>query len=189
MKNIKERTDKVIKTLQKCSFVLVFASSFSHAQTSNDSTTTSILITSYPFSYNTYFLQGTFAIGPSFSIKQNKTSFQVGVLCDTKRYIYYEHVAHAQTDTIKAINLILPVLISYDIHLSKAANYFITGGIAFGGRYYLEHNSTVRASTGLNVVIGAGVSFSFLKEFKIKLYPNLRYNGQLFPGFFIDLSL
>lgn len=166
-----------------------FYYSLTIAQTVNDSNDIAIGLTSYSFSYNTKFKQGTSSIGPTFLINTNgKITVQMTALVDFKKYKYYEY-NHFQTDSFVELNFLLPVFFQYNYCVKKNIRYFLTAGIVIGGNHYIDDNNETKKIDAFNIIAGTGISYNVFKGMYIRAYPTLRYSTRnIFPGFFLDLS-
>ena len=168
-------------------FILLIQSISSIGQNEKDTINFSAGLLTYPFAYNTEFESGSVATGPSFSLNDGNISFQAGIMQDFKQYQYYDHPVHGQTTLIKDINVFVPLLFYYSFYQRKKISCFAAGGFMLAGRYYMMNNIT-HTTSGFSLIGGSGISWKFLKRFNLKLFPTLRYSGEIFTGILIDLS-
>jgi len=169
--------------------ILFFTSIHLWSQNTNDTSCTNecIGITTYPFAYDTKMNDGSIAAGPSFILGGKRLCVQVGILYDFRKYTYYEYVTHLQINTVRGINLFLPLLFHYSYYINGKTNFFMTAGFMFGGRFYLENNKT-REASGISFTGGPGFSHNVFKKLYIRGSLLIRYKGKIFPGMLIDLA-
>lgn len=160
------------------------------AQTDRDSADIAIGITNYFFAYTPNIINGSNAIGPGFHLNSNgKFSMKISALIDLKKYEYNKY-NHFKTDTFIELNFFLPLLFNYNFYMNKKINCFLTLGAVIGGNYYVDNNNDTQKTNGFNIIGGTGFSYFPFKNLQIQLYPTLRYSERnVFPGFFVDLSI
>lgn len=181
--------------MRSCILIIIFFKyHFLIAQVENDTTKISngkvtIGITAYPFTYNSKMNNGSIAVGPSI-LCGGRFSIQLGILCDFKLYKFPEYHGHVSSmDTVKYLNIFYPILFHYGFFVNQKTNLFLSAGVIFGGRFYLDENNYVRETSPISLIVGAGISYTILKGLYIKVAPTLRYSERISPGLLIDFSI
>lgn len=175
----------------KVALIFFFLSANLQAQNYRDSAcaTSSLGLTAYPYTYKTNIDDATVAMGPSFLLKERRLGFQVGLLYDIRKYTYYSHVTHVQIDTVKGFNLFLPVLFHYSYLTKNTTSWFLTSGLVFGGRYYINERNLTDTGSGMNIIFGSGVSFELVRSIDARITATMRYNGNMFLGLILDFNV
>lgn len=156
----------------------------------NDTTKVDIGITTYPFAYNMKMTVGSIAIGPSVFLFNNKRfTIQLSLLYDFKKYLYYEHSTHLQNDLVAGRNIFFPISFHYTYYKNKKINCFVSSGIIFGGRFYLDEKNSTETASSISLIAGTGVSYNIFKRVYMRISPVARYSEGFYPGLLFDLSI
>jgi hypothetical protein len=169
---------------------------FGMAQMPNDTNYAKINIgvTSYSYAYNTSFESGSTALGLSLFLPDGRLTCQLGLLVDLKKYDSWDGFLAGNTlpgNTFipdKRLNIFVPILLHYSYYVSRKVNCFITAGFIFGGSYYINENNKSVKGHEVNLLVGAGIAYSFTKKLNLRALPSIRENEILFPGLLLDFT-
>jgi hypothetical protein len=145
-------------------------------------------LTVYP--YATGLKYGSIAYGPTFIINTHKRiNFQIAFLVDFKKYKYSFPTHFGLGETYSGTNFFYQMLIHYNYLMRKKMNGFISSGYILGGKYISSNDKTF-VTNMFNVMIGIGIEYKFIKQFRLRSTLTLRYNGELiFPGLQFDFTI
>lgn len=158
-------------------------------KTTSDDKDMSINATCYFFAYDMNFKDGSYAVGPTLSVGTNEKFWvQIGLLVDTRRYIFYTGGIMSPT-RVEQKNLFVPFTFQYNYFNSDKIELYVTSGIIFSGRDLIEKTNRAVVTSFFNLTFGTGISYRPFSRLALRTYPSVRYNFESFsPGISVDIS-
>ncbi len=175
-------------------FVTVFLFSFPGKvlaqKIRSDDSDMSVNATAYFFAYNMNFDDGSYALGPTFSLNTTgKISVHLGLLFDTKKYIYYDRGGIMSYAPVEQINLFIPLTIQCNYFSSDKIELYLRAGFIYGGKNTISESNRAVETSGFNLTFGTGLSYRPLGWLAFRAYPTIRYNLEYFsPGVSVDVA-
>ncbi len=153
------------------------------AQETKDTSRLSLGVTSILFPSNEIYESGSFAIGPSFFLNDNKVHIQFGFLYDFKKYYIYYESALKTYEKNSLPHFLIPVLIHYEYYRTNSLSLHFSTGILYERRPSFYENESI-----VNFHIGTGVEFHLSRNISFKTTPSFNLSkGIISPGFLFDL--